>query len=317
MTHASLFSGIGGFDLAAEWTGWTNVFNCEIDDFCRKILKYHFPNAQQYKDVTTTDFSVWRGRVDVLTGGFPCQPFSVAGKRKGTADDRYLWPAMLRAIREICPRWIVGENVYGIVNWSDGMVFEQVCADLENTGYEVQAYVIPACAVDAPHRRDRTWFVAHRADTGHEAMQERQNGIYVDRSIADTDDHRFRIGTNQPKFVAGSCKAADIGVGGKKISSANTYSKRFDQRIFTEMPRETEIRNCQGNIKRTIPDWQRFPTESPVCRGDDGFPARLDGITFSRWCRASIKAYGNAIVPQVAVQLFGVINQMEGGKPMK
>lgn len=124
MTHASLFSGIGGFDLAAEWAGWTNAFNCEIDPFCRKVLKYHFPNAEQYEDIRATDFTVWKDRIDVLTGGFPCQPFSLAGKRRGTEDDRYLWPAMLDVIRTVRPRWVVGENVYGIVNWSEGLVFE-------------------------------------------------------------------------------------------------------------------------------------------------------------------------------------------------
>ena len=103
MTHASLFSGIGGFDLAAEWAGWTNVFNCEIDPFCRKVLKFHFPKAAQYEDIRTTDFTVWRDRIDVLTGGLPCQPFSVAGKRKGTGDDRYLWPEMLGAIGRFVP----------------------------------------------------------------------------------------------------------------------------------------------------------------------------------------------------------------------
>lgn len=161
MTHASLFSGIGGFDLAAEWAGWTNLFNCEIDTFCQKVLKYHFPNAEQYSDIRTTDFTVWHGRVEVLTGGFPCQPFSVAGKRLGTDDERHLWPEMLRAIREISPRWIVGENVRGIVNWSDGLVFEQVCLDLETAGYEVTPLILPACGVGALHRRDRVWFVAH------------------------------------------------------------------------------------------------------------------------------------------------------------
>lgn len=159
MTHASLFSGIGGFDLAAEWAGWTNAFNCEIDPFCRKVLKYHFPNAEQYEDIRTTDFTVWKDRIDVLTGGFPCQPFSLAGKRRGTEDYRYLWPAMLDVIRTVRPRWVVGENVYGIVNWSEGLVFERVCADLETAGYEVQPYIIPACGVCAPHRRDRCWFV--------------------------------------------------------------------------------------------------------------------------------------------------------------
>lgn len=150
MTHASLFSGIGGFDLAAEWAGWTNAFNCEIDPFCRTILKYHFPNAKQYEDIRTADFTIWKDRIDVLTGGFPCQPFSLAGKWRGTEDDRYLWPAMLDVIRTVRPRWVVGENVYGIVNWSEGLVFEQVCADLEAAGYEVQPYIIPACGVGAP-----------------------------------------------------------------------------------------------------------------------------------------------------------------------
>lgn len=164
LTHASLFSGLGGFDLAAEWAGMTTVFNCDFDPFCRQILKHHFPHAKQYGNIRTTDFTQWRGRVDVLTGGFPCQPFSVAGKRKGTDDDRYLWPEMLRAIREIRPRWVVGENVLGIVNWSDGLVFEQVCADLEAEGYEVQPYVLPACGVNAPHQRYRTWFVAHAVE---------------------------------------------------------------------------------------------------------------------------------------------------------
>ena len=135
MTHASLFSGIGGFDLAAEWAGWTNMFNCEINPFCRRVLAYHFPNAVQYEDIKAVDFTVWRGRIDVLTGGFPCQPFSVAGKRNGTDDDRYLWPEMLRAIREVCPRWVVGENVRGFVNWSEGMVLDTVFADLEALGY--------------------------------------------------------------------------------------------------------------------------------------------------------------------------------------
>lgn len=161
MTHASLFSGIGGFEVAADWAGFENLFNCEIDPFCRAVLHYHYPNAIQYVDIRNTDFIPWRGRIDVLTGGFPCQPFSIAGKRKGTEDNRYLWPQMLRAIHEIRPGWVVGENVLGIVNWSQGLVFEQVCADLEIEGYEVQPYILPACGVDAPHQRYRTWFVAH------------------------------------------------------------------------------------------------------------------------------------------------------------
>jgi DNA (cytosine-5)-methyltransferase 1 len=161
MRHGSLFSGIGGFDLAAEWMGWENVFHCEINPFCQQILKYHFPDAETLTDIKETDFTIYRGKIDILSGGFPCQPFSLAGKRKGKEDDRHLWPEMLRAIREIQPGWIVGENVFGIVNWSGGMVFDEVQTSLEAEGYEVQPFILPACGVNAPHRRDRVWFVAY------------------------------------------------------------------------------------------------------------------------------------------------------------
>jgi len=116
ITHASLFSGIGAPELAATWMGWQNLFNCEINPFCRQILNYWFPNTTSYEDITQTDFSPWRGRVTVLSGGFPCQPFSHAGQRHGAEDDRYLWPQMLRAIREIRPAYVLGENVTGIVS---------------------------------------------------------------------------------------------------------------------------------------------------------------------------------------------------------
>lgn len=161
MTHASLFSGIGGFDLAAEWVGWRNLFNCELDGFCQRVLKYHFPNAEQYTDIRTTDFTIWRGLVDVLTGGFPCQPFSRAGKRGGDSDSRYMWPEMYRAIREICPRWVVIENVPGLLDMSGGLVFDRICSDLEIVGYQIWAFVVPACAVGAFHRRERLWIVAY------------------------------------------------------------------------------------------------------------------------------------------------------------
>lgn len=162
MKHGSLFSGIGGFDLAAEWMGWENIFHCEWKDFGQKVLHHYWPKAISYNDITKTDFTIHRGTIDILTGGFPCQPYSMAGKRKGKEDDRHLWPEMLRAIKEIQPRWVVGENVYGLVNWSGGLVFHEVQADLEAAGYEVFPYVLPAVSVNAPHRRDRIWFIAKR-----------------------------------------------------------------------------------------------------------------------------------------------------------
>lgn len=276
MTHASLFSGFGGFDLTAEWVGWTNLFNCEIDPFCRRVLEYHFPNAVQYEDIETTDFTVWRGRIDVLTGGFPCQPFSVAGKRKGTDDDRYLWPQMLRAIREILPRWVVGENVRGFVDWSQGLVLETVCADLEALGYEVQPFVLPACAVDAPHRRDRVWIVAHRADAGAEGLRERAEPAVRCGAAADADGERCT-----ERHASGF---ADETSGQSSEIRSHSYA---------------------GN------PFQWFPSQPPVCCGNDVFPDGLDGITFPAWCRQSIKAYGNAIVPQVFYRIAETINEYE------
>lgn len=117
MTHASLFSGIGGFDLAAELMGWDNIFHCEWNPFGQQVLKHHFPNSKSYNDITKTDFSIHRGEIDILTGGFPCQPYSTAGKRLGKEDERHLFPEMLRTIQEVQPTWVVGENVLGIVNW--------------------------------------------------------------------------------------------------------------------------------------------------------------------------------------------------------
>ena len=160
MRHGSLFSGIGGFDLAAEWMGWENVFHCEWNEFGQKVLHHYWPNAETFTDITKSDFTKYANKIDILTGGFPCQPYSMAGKRKGKEDERHLWPEMLRAIREIKPKYIVGENVFGLLNWNGGLVFDEVHSDLEFEGYEVQAVVIPAAAVNAPHGRDRVWFVA-------------------------------------------------------------------------------------------------------------------------------------------------------------
>lgn len=218
MTHASLFSGIGGFDYAAALLGWINIFDCEIDAFCRKVLEYHFPNSVHYGDITKQIFKEWRGKIDVLSGGFPCQPFSLAGQRKGADDNRYLWPQMLRVIREIRPTWVVGENVAGILTMvqpgaevevggqaslfgedyrkrvlhRQEYVIETICRDLEREGYAVQPLLIPACAVGAPHRRDRIWFIAHRTNAGTETMQfTGKNGIYAVGTSSHTDGDRY------------------------------------------------------------------------------------------------------------------------------
>jgi len=157
MTFGSLFAGIGGFDLGLERAGMECKWQVEIDPFCNKVLQKHWPNVKRYVDVKTVGKHNLEP-VDLISGGFPCQPFSVAGKRGGKDDNRYLWPEMLRVISEVRPTWVIGENVAGIVN----MALDQVCSDLEAQGYEVQPFIIPACAVNAPHRRDRVWIVGNR-----------------------------------------------------------------------------------------------------------------------------------------------------------
>jgi DNA (cytosine-5)-methyltransferase 1 len=286
MRQGSLFSGIGGFDLAAEWMGWENVFHCEWNEFGQKILKHYWPNAISYGDITKTDFSIHRGKIDVLTGGFPCQPYSLAGKRKGKEDERHLWPEMLRAIREISPTYIVGENVYGLVNWNGGLVFNEVQTDLEAQGYEVIPVILPACAVNAPHRRDRVWFVAK--NTRSERL--------CDRKIK-------TLGGGGREFVATSCKRT---IDEKDFNTPNTNSnQRCQGGLHKEGCEKAEghVSSCNARIiERTT--WQNFPTQPPVCSGNDGLSPELDGITFSKWRTESIKAYGNAIVPQIAYQIF-------------
>lgn len=219
MTHASLFSGIGGPEVAAAMLGWDNLFHCEINPFGRNVLDYWFPDSVSYEDITKTDFRPWRGKVDVLTGGFPCQPFSYAGQRRGHEDDRYLWPQMLRAIDEIRPAWVVGENVAGITTMVEGGVLadlggyatlfqegddvhgyeleqsftiERICRDLEHIGYSVQPMLIPAAACGAPHRRDRIFILAADADP-HRRNDLRGAGINERESVCEGVQERDEV----------------------------------------------------------------------------------------------------------------------------
>ena len=177
LTHLSLFSGIGGLDLAAEWAGIETVGQCEGADYPTKKLQKHWPDVPKWRDIhelTGDSFHERTGlrTVDIISGGFPCQPFSVAGKRRGAEDDRYLWPEMLRVIAELRPIWVVGENVAGIVN----MALDTVLSDLEAQGYAARTFIIPACGVGAPHRRYRAAIVAYYADSsGCGRQQRRQN----------------------------------------------------------------------------------------------------------------------------------------------
>lgn len=303
LVHGSLFSGFDAPSVAASWMGWENAFHCEINPFCNEILKYWFPNSEHYEDITKTDFSQWKGRIDVLTGGFPCQPFSLAGQRKGADDNRYLWPHMLRAIREIRPAWVIGENVAGILTvvqpgketevgsqtslfgednrkrilLRQEYVVETICKDLEREGYSVQPLLIPACAVGAPHRRDRVWFIAHCADSRtEEVRRERKDKVLSDGIAPDT----------YCEFPSQRMLQGEKG--------------RYKQKI------RTESLHSRSN-------WQNFPTQSPVCRGNDGLPFDVDNLTipFTKWRQESVKGYGNAIVPQVILEIFKAIEELD------
>jgi DNA (cytosine-5)-methyltransferase 1 len=287
MTHGSLFSGIGGFDLAAEWMGWGNIFHCEWNEFGKKVLKHYWPNAISYHDITKTDFTIHRGTIDVLTGGFPCQPYSTAGKRKGKDDERHLWPEMCRAIREINPRWVIGENVLGLVNWNEGLVFHEVQSDLEAAGYEVFPYVLPAVSVNAPHRRDRIFFVAHSKGKGSREQSSADEGW---------QDRRFDYNGEIPNVADANSNRLEGGLS-TNINRQVPGEKAFDEKCIP--------------IYRPGIQFQNFPTVPPVCNGDDGLSNRLDSITFSKWRNESIKAGGNAIVPQVALQIFKTIEAYE------
>lgn len=428
MNHASLFSGIGGAEVAASMMGWQNLFHCEIQEFPRKVLDYWFPNSESYEDITKTDFTKWHGKVDVLTGGFPCQPFSLDGRRKGADDNRYLWPQMLRAIRQIHPTWVVGENVAGIKTMVEScqvtqmgrtdylfeenhlyreesrFTLDKICADLEAEGYSVQPIVIPACAIGAPHRRDRVWIIAHRSDPRAETVQqEGQDGICSARPSTHTqcDGHspqghgnqrarakKSKKRKNRPQSRSrrhGSGKtsthtlqhrshqvhqdhqsqfpdgARTNSLGGQR-SSSHSYSnggkalqaskglertgrkrdvqpkERSTSPEWTDRlsgfplsphsngcgwnegkhedasPQKPQQGECQpGGADSPQSRWRNFPTQSPVCRGNDGIPFDVDSLTisFPKWRQESIKAYGNAWVPQVAYEIFRAIEAEE------
>lgn len=350
MNHGSLFSGIGGFDLASEWMGWNNVFHCEWNSFGKKVLNYYWPESISYEDITKTDFTKHRGSIDILTGGFPCQPYSSAGKRLGKEDDRHLWPEMLRAIREIQPRYIVGENVYGLTNWNGGLVFNEVQVDLENEGYKVQPCILPACAVNAPHRRDRVWFIALNAKCqsygryntrkskgkgvdleGNSLVQKRRNEstdyTFTPNNSRTTANTRSDINSPQgesSKTEGTRCERIEKtkergersqrpdGLPGFQGDASYSCNERLQGRELNgasdkEAKKQREQPSRSATERHQITDWKQWPTQSPICSGDDGLSNQLDGITFPKWRQESIKAYGNAIVPQVAYQIFKAI----------
>jgi DNA (cytosine-5)-methyltransferase 1 len=314
MKHIGLFEGIGGFSLAARWAGWETIAWCEWNEFGQRVLRHHFPEAIGHGDITKTDFTPYADTIDILTGGFPCQPYSLAGKRKGKDDERHLWPEMLRAIREIRPRWVVGENVFGLVNWSGGLVFHEVQADLEAAGYEVWPYVLPAVSVNAPHRRDRVWFVAFK-DTnkngrGGEQRKEKSS-IGEFGNIKSGDNERIPT-DNGETWPTPHPNGNPTGTPGESTSTTGSWSNINVQQSErgskaelnnrpSSVPRDVTNRESQSS-KQNVADtngiglrgqsnrtgesgfigendprnyWQNFPTVSPLRKRDDGVSNKL------------------------------------------
>lgn len=301
MTHLSLFSGIGGLDLAAEMAGFTTVGQCEWADFPTKVLEKHWSDVPRWRDIRTlTKESFFEKTglrtVDVISGGFPCQPFSLAGKQRGKDDDRYLWPEMLRVIREISPLYVVGENVPGIVN----LALDEVLSQLEGEGFEAQSFIIPACGVDAPHRRDRVFILAHAVDGGlalrrHRelaATQEAGAGRQDDRGRTQEPEQRRR-GEDEP----GTDRMADGLREGLHEADSDTESVRLqgcgDCQIFRGVLQKEPLRTAGMHSP-----WDNWPDESGIPRVVDGVPDRVDRI----------KSLGNCVAPHQAYPLFKAIH---------
>ena len=298
LTHISLFSGIGGFDIAGEWAGFRTVVFCEKEEFCQKVLKKHWPEIPIIPEIRDFDGTEWQGAT-LLTAGVPCQPASTAGKRKGKIDDRWLWPEALRITEGAKPRWCIFENPTGILALERGLVFEELLVELEGQGYKVQPVIIPACSVNAPHRRDRVWIVANN-ESGRfkrRSISIRQRKSQEATCIIDgenshaSDSQRERLEGTEPE--RNSCPD---GRTSKCLNDASDSTSQGLSRIQESQFKQSVFHAQRGDWQK---DWYEVATR--FCRVDDGIPA---------WVHR-LKALGNAIVPQVAYEILRHIAWIE------
>ena len=285
MQVLDLFSGIGGFSLGLKRAGMETIGFCEIDPFCRRVLAKHWPDVTVHTDIRGLDGKDYKGRADVICGGFPCQPFSQAGKRRGTEDDRHLWPEMLRVISEVRPTWVIGENVIGIVK----MELDSILSDLEGEGYQTRAFIIPACSIDAPHKRDRVWIIAHANSEGksdgpiNEGPRPRQLELMADPNSGFSTVTQQAVQAGRATIISSSKDVAD------------SESERV-QRLWSSGEQKP---HTYGGQKLSLcgserPEPAYWEAEPGMGRVVDGIPDRVDRI----------KGLGNAVVPMV-VEVIG------------
>jgi len=304
-THLDLFSGIGGFALAAGWAGFTTVGFVEYEDFPKRLLSRRFPGIPIHSDIHDFDATPFRG-VDLLTGGFPCQPFSAAGKQRGKKDDRYLWKEMLRVVVEAQPTWVLAENVAGIIN----MALDEVLLDLEAQDYATGTVILPACSQNALHRRDRVWIIARNVGNSDSSGMERTR----------SEQQTARSSRAGEDVAHSKCQSVrDKGSGQDASETSSLQGElRERQRIWSD-PSECSTDVAHSEIKRTqglrasgveeshphagqeVPlcSYERigssyWETEPAVGRVADGIPNRVDRL----------RGLGNAIVPQVAYEII-------------
>lgn len=310
MTFGSLFAGIGGFDLGLERAGMRCAWQVEKDNWCQRVLAKHWPNVPRYGDITKLDYEELE-RADVICGGFPCQPFSSAGNRSGEADDRFLWPAMFEVIQHVQPAWVIGENVYGLVAGEMEPVFERVCSDLEGEGYDVQAFVIPACAVDAKHRRDRVWIIGYSNQHRESSRSLNDETPIMRKAIPHNDQQRKNAPQQRHgEIPSGYCPNVSNANGSRAVADCHSTGLENGQR------------RPSGQAAQRIPTGSRSDVSNPTGQqmGGTGQSRQNTGGITGRITEPGVggMAYGvspwmdEPRIPRIAKGIPGRVNRLRG-----